>query len=387
MTTLSLLSNTELLEEAQRLAGSERTATAALVRCLIEVEDRELHLAQGCASMFVYCTDVLHLCEGAAYNRIQAARTARKFPLLLERLADGSLTLTAVRLLGPHLTDSNCERVLTCAVHAKKRELEELVASLAPKPDVATVIRKLPQPSATPVGTALASEEVSEKSNEPASCVPTPPPPANAYPVIQPLAPGRYKLQLTIAKDTHDTLRQLQDLLRHSIPDGDPSRIVDRALKQLLEDVLRQKCGLTKHPRHNPQASSDSREVPAAVRRAVWKRDGGQCAFVGPHGRCTERAFLEFHHRQPFAAGGRATVENIELRCRGHNAYEAQLFFTCDAVREHRPTWPDGWDGAGAAFVTGQMARVREGSGVGARDRAPADCLVRDDHRRKGFAQ
>ena len=43
---------------------------------------------------------------------------------------------------------------------------------------------------------------------------------------------------------------------------------------------------------------------------------------------------LEYHHRHPFAAGGKATVENIELRCRAHNAYEAQLFFSCDVVRE-----------------------------------------------------
>ena len=55
--------------------------------------------------------DELHLCEGAAYNRIHAAPTARKFPLVLERLADSSLRLTAVRLLTPRLTDPNCERV------------------------------------------------------------------------------------------------------------------------------------------------------------------------------------------------------------------------------------------------------------------------------------
>ena len=80
MSTLSMLSNAELLEEAQRLAASECQATAALVRCLIEVEDRGLHLAGGWGSMFVYCTDVLHLCEGTAYNRIHAARMARKYP-------------------------------------------------------------------------------------------------------------------------------------------------------------------------------------------------------------------------------------------------------------------------------------------------------------------
>ena len=334
MSTLSLLSNVELLEEAQRLAASECHATAGLVRCLIEVEDRRLHLAGGWGSMFVYCTDVLHLCEGAAYNRIHAARMAKKYPVILERLADGSLTLTAIRLLGPHLTADNCERVLGLAKHAKKRAIEELIASLDPKPDVPSVVRKLPQTSAALVATAPTPVDPAVRPNEPANRVPTPTAPPAAQPVVRPLAPERYKLQLTIARETHDTLRQLQDLMRHAIPDGDPSRIIDRALTLLLEDVLRQKCGVTKPPRVGSVESSDSRAIPAAVRRAVWARDGGRCAFVGTHGRCTETAFLEYHHRQPFAAGGKATVENIELRCRAHNAYEAQLFFTGDVARE-----------------------------------------------------
>jgi hypothetical protein len=141
-------------------------------------------------------------------------------------------------------------------------------------------------------------------------------------------------LQLTIGKETHDTLRQLQDLMRHLIPDGDPSPIVSRALTLLLEDVRRQKCGAAKNPRAGAAECSNSRAIPAAVRRAVWARDGGRCAFVGTHGRCSETAFLEYHHRQPFAVGGQATVEDIELRCRAHNVYEAQLFFTGDVARE-----------------------------------------------------
>ena len=43
-------------------------------------------MAGGWGSMFVYCTDVLHLCDGAAYNRIHAARIAKKYPVILERL-------------------------------------------------------------------------------------------------------------------------------------------------------------------------------------------------------------------------------------------------------------------------------------------------------------
>jgi len=64
------------------------------------------------------------------------------------------------------------------------------------------------------------------------------------------------------------------------------------------------------------------------VDRAAWTRDEGQCGFVSKDGRrCTERAFLEFHHIQPFALGGPATAENISLRCRRHNQYEAELVF------------------------------------------------------------
>jgi len=37
---------------------------------------------------------------------------------------------------------------------------------------------------------------------------------------------------------------------------------------------------------------------------------------------------------KPFAAGGTADARNIALRCRAHNAFEAQLFFGVDAARE-----------------------------------------------------
>ncbi|PYV07620.1 MAG: hypothetical protein DMG07_28045, partial [Acidobacteria bacterium] len=60
----------------------------------------------------------------------------------------------------------------------------------------------------------------------------------------------------------------------------------------------------------------------------VWIRDGGRCAFVSAGGRrCGERGFLEFHHIVPYAAGGEATVENISLRCKVHNAHEVDVFF------------------------------------------------------------
>ena len=73
----------------------------------------------------------------------------------------------------------------------------------------------------------------------------------------------------------------------------------------------------------------------------MWRRDDGRCAFVGRSGRCRETGFLEFHHVEPYAAGGSMTVENIQLRCRAHNQYEARLFFDNEVnfVREDRLQW------------------------------------------------
>jgi hypothetical protein len=107
MTTIdsfSLLADEQLLERVQPLAGDERRATVALIAALAELDGRRLYLREGFSSLFSCCTQVLHLSEHAAYGRIEAARAARKFPSLLERLADGDITLTSLCLLAPHLT-------------------------------------------------------------------------------------------------------------------------------------------------------------------------------------------------------------------------------------------------------------------------------------------
>lgn len=147
MTTTCLLSELNdraLIEVTKRLAGEERSATAALLRALIEVDTRRLYLAEGCASMFVWCTQVLRLCEGGAYNRIEVARAARTYPIILEMVEEGAITLTAARLLAPHLTPANHVDVLAAARHRSKREIEAMLAALQPKPDAPTIVRRVP---------------------------------------------------------------------------------------------------------------------------------------------------------------------------------------------------------------------------------------------------
>jgi hypothetical protein len=329
------LSDDQLLAEVKRLAAMERRATAELIRSLMELDARRLYLGEGCSSLFTYCTQVLHLSESAAYNRIEAARAARRFAPVIEALEDGSVTLTAVRLLAPHLTADNHQAVLASARHKSKADIERLVASLNPKPPVPPAIRKLPDPHHSIV------DDSSHAAAVESLLANVPPLTARSVrpPIVTPLAPERYRVQFTISHETHEKLRRAQALLRHMIPNGDLAELFDRALTILLQDLERRRCAATSSPRGAREGTSGSRHIPAAVRREVWRRDDGRCAFVGTNGRCTERGFLEYHHVQPYASGGAATVANIELRCRSHNAHDAALFFGRSAeefVREAR---------------------------------------------------
>ena len=137
------VSDDELVELVKHLAACERRSSVALIRSLVEFDARRLYLREGCSSLFTYCTHVLHLSEASAYNRIETARAARRFPTLLEALERGDLTLTAVRLLAPHLTPANHGEVLTAARHRSKQGVQELIALLNPRPAAATVIRRL----------------------------------------------------------------------------------------------------------------------------------------------------------------------------------------------------------------------------------------------------
>ncbi|MGQ0550633.1 MAG: hypothetical protein ACT4PY_13300, partial [Armatimonadota bacterium] len=141
------LSDPDLLAQVRDLAQREREATVALIVHLAELDERGLYLAEGYPSLYKYCTDVLHLSEHAAYNRIETARAVRHFPVLLEHLAAGWVTLSAVRRLAPHLTPENHPDVLALARYKSTREIEELIARLHPQLPVPDAIRKLPAPT------------------------------------------------------------------------------------------------------------------------------------------------------------------------------------------------------------------------------------------------
>jgi hypothetical protein len=331
ITHASHLGNAELTAELSRLAHCERETTAALIVHLAEFDARRLFEGAGYSSLFNYGMAVLHLSEDAVYNRIKAARAARRYPVIIERLESGALSATTVRLLAPRLTPENHQELLAAASGKGKRAVEELLARRFPQPDVPARVRKVPGRPVPPAA------EVAPAGGAPLAAAPTAAagaaallalPVHAARPVIRPLAPERYEIRFTASAEMREKLRVAQDLLGHAIPSGDLAQVFERALTLLVADLSRRKFADTGRLRRTRAQSGESRNVPAEVKRRAAARDERRCAFVAPSGRrCDERRFLEFHHVLPYAAGGLPTVENIQLRCRAHNGYEADLFF------------------------------------------------------------
>jgi 5-methylcytosine-specific restriction endonuclease McrA len=144
-----------------------------------------------------------------------------------------------------------------------------------------------------------------------------------------------------------DLLEQARELLQHSLPGRDFVEIQRRALQALVKKLRARKCAATDRARAPEPSSPDPvvsepmhperqeraapgrrRHIPAAVRHTVWQRDAARCTHRDARGqRCRERGGLEIHHLAPHARGGPATVDNLTLRCRAHNALAAEQDF------------------------------------------------------------
>ena len=332
LASLARLSDHALAAELKTLAARERDAAARMIAHLAEMDTRDIHLRAGYPRLYDYCLKVLHLSEWEAYNRIEVARVARRFPVIFDMLEEGSIHLTGVKLLAPHLTAENHRTVLASSRGKSKLAIGELVARLDPQPDVPTSVVPvleftMPEPPASAPSAPSPSPPPPAAAPQPSHASASAPP---ARPTtLTPLSPERYKLQLTISRQTLEKLRRAKDMLGHSVPVGDDDAILNRALTVLIDTLAREKFAQTDKPRPGRPRHPRARKPSAAVKRIVWKRDGGRCKYVSPDGhRCEETRRIEIHHLDPWVLAGDAnSPDAYELRCQRHNDYEGRLYF------------------------------------------------------------
>ena len=298
ITQAACLSDEDLLTRVRGLIRQGNETTSELLLHLAEVEDRKLYAAAACSSLFTWCVTELGLSEDAVYKRITAARAARRFPVLLERLAAGRLHLTGICLLTPHLDEANHLELVFAAEGKSKRQIEQLIADRSPKPSTPDRIRKLPVPAHPhshsqnpPIGAGEAQPDLftegrgkieegkKERNNGPAphptqepgapaplapgrvattslprdgqriQAPPPPPPrPSEAPGRVEPLGAERYKVQFTADKAWVDKLKEATALLSFRLPDGDMAQVLDQALTVLCEKLMKERFAVPPTP-------------------------------------------------------------------------------------------------------------------------------------------
>ncbi len=339
-TIVESLSAADLRSATQELVRRSHGLDAKLLVHLGEIDERKLYLEWTFSSMFAFCVGELGFSEDVACNRIDLARAARRMPVILEALRSGRVHLAGLRLLAPHLTTENQEKVLAEAAGKSKRQIEDVVARLSPQPAVPSMVRKLPGrpnllPETSPAFSFGTAAPVAPPESSPALAFAPPPapPPRRDEPraVVAPLSEETFKFQFTASRACHDKFRKAQDLLRHRIPDGDLATIVEKALELLIEQVQKDRFATGRKARQAPVKDADvssSRHIPDAIKREVFERDGGRCTFTDEHGRrCAETGALEFDHRDGFARTHLHRADRIRLLCRAHNQHAAEQMY------------------------------------------------------------
>jgi hypothetical protein len=189
---------------------------------------------------------------------------------------------------------------------------------------------------------------------------------------VEPLTADLRRLHVTVSRQFLKKLDAARDGLSHSIPGATAEQVLEAALDLLLEKQARAR-GLVKKPRTTlpatpltqtapqsqiaPRASQKAgatgqhqhersplalvpteppphrrtgprQAIPAAVRRAVWERDGGRCTWpLDSGGCCGSTHQLEVDHLSPWARFGSPTVDGLRLLCHPHNVLAAKLAF------------------------------------------------------------
>ena len=387
--SLSHLSDSELLESTRRLVGRSNQLFAALLVHLAEVETRGLHRTRSCASLYTYCIYELRFSEDEAARRAGAAKLVKRFPVLFDAIANGELHLTGLLMLGPHLTLENHLDVLARAKFRTKKEIAKLVRTLAPLPLVPDVIEPLrPAPKAPrnptweefvtslcpPVRELRPGERPKDWANDSAEAEDQPgvsvhaparvelvgPAAAGVSPVeaasaeLPPLTPPlQYQMQFSTVEEHVQLVERAKALLARERQGVGLGELHLQAMRLLVAALEKQKFAVTDRARERKQAAADatkpakpnelanasqklakrSRHVSAAVRRAVFERDGRRCTHVDERGvRCRETSFLELHHLKPFAKLGESTASNLTLRCSAHNALAAEQDFGAERI-------------------------------------------------------
>ena len=224
-----------------------------------------------------------------------------------------------------------------------KREVEEYLVALRPKPVFTPSIRKAPSPPLelrpVPLATAVAppGETPSHRPSQPQS-------PS----ILKPATPTQYNFRFAAGREFKDKFERLAEVLGVVNPLIDMAEILEQAVdialdkkdpKRKLERRKKRQAGrILEKSRPDeilPEGEhADSRYLSSEVQARVHASAGYQCEFRGPDGtRCRSRTGLEIEHEKPFALYRTHDERYLKLYCRAHNRLSAERVYGVDFMK------------------------------------------------------
>ena len=268
---LKSLADDELLAGLSRIVVRRNQITAEFLAYLAELDERQLFLDLGFASLFEYCVDALGLCESTAGRHIAAARVCRNHPQVFDMVASGALHASALSLLKKHLTPENAGELFELCTRRSARQVEELLAARFPRPDVRDLVRRLPVQTGLTLDVECASENLQTEEPSPEASPETSverqkalieSPSRERSPALgaaeapklrrlEPLSADRYGVHFTADSEFRDLLERVRGLAGHRLPNGDLLTLIRRGLEAYERELMKERFAVGRKPRRS----------------------------------------------------------------------------------------------------------------------------------------
>jgi 5-methylcytosine-specific restriction endonuclease McrA len=295
------LSDRELHLETQTLVSQERQILTKILHHLREIERRRLFADFGCTSLFDYAVKMLGYSEGQAQRRIQAMRLMKEIPEIEKKIVDGSLNLSNIAQAQTAFNEMKRQSNNQPVTQSRKKEVLSNLENMSAREGQRQLLKMLPE-------AALPKEREREVGND------------------------QTEIKFLVDENLKNKLEEIRSLLG---PKGVNmsnaelfSHMAEISLSQLKGKAFGKKRAQETSPPAESQSSSpstqslptptltskikspiNSRYVPASLKHAVWRRDGGRCS------QCKSRRNLNLDHIVPIAMRGTTKVENLRLLC------------------------------------------------------------------------
>ncbi len=302
--SITQLSNTELWNQAAKLAAEIKIKEVLFLDYLREIERRELHKLRGYSSLHEYLVDELKYSDGAAHRRIKSMQLVRDLPEVKQKLETGELSLSAASRVQVFFNQqSQVDKTYSLE---EKKDLVELVQGKSYR-ETETIL-------------AVKSGGELPKLDR-----------------VKPLSEEKVELRLTISKECLEQLDALSDLLAHQLSGGGYGEVLEKITQiavqkldpaqkktrtpQKQEEKAPEAASTASAPKLIPAPTESSRYIPATVKKQLWLHARGHCQYhdplTGHH--CTSKFALQVDHKHPFARNGSNELENLQLLCSAHH--------------------------------------------------------------------